>query len=89
MENDASNNCSIVGCIHCHRNVFTEPLPSTEWRDTIYRAIALQTHRLIGGIYEGRRLDGMYEDESESKGNFEITTLVPLMENKCTCYFSA
>jgi hypothetical protein len=27
------------------------------------------------------------EGESESKGNFEIT-LVPLMENKCTCYFS-
>jgi hypothetical protein len=29
-----------------------------------------------------------YEGESESKGNFEITTLVPLMENRCTCYFS-
>jgi hypothetical protein len=28
-----------------------------------------------------------YKGESESKGSFEITTLVPLMENKCTCYF--
>jgi hypothetical protein len=30
----------------------------------------------------------MYEGESESKDNFETTTLVPLMENKCTYYFS-
>jgi hypothetical protein len=29
-----------------------------------------------------------YEGESESKGDFEMITLVPLMENKCTCYFS-
>jgi hypothetical protein len=29
----------------------------------------------------------MYEGESESKGNFEITTSVPLMENKCMLLF--
>jgi hypothetical protein len=29
-----------------------------------------------------------YEGESESKGSFKITNLVPLMENKCTCDFS-
>jgi hypothetical protein len=28
MENDASNNYSIVTCIRCRGNVFTEPLPS-------------------------------------------------------------
>jgi hypothetical protein len=29
----------------------------------------------------------IYEGESVSKGNFEITTSVPLMENKCTLLF--
>jgi hypothetical protein len=33
IENDALNNSSIVACIPCRRNVFNEPLPSTEWRD--------------------------------------------------------
>jgi hypothetical protein len=30
IENDASNNSSIVACIHCHGNVSTEPLPSND-----------------------------------------------------------
>jgi hypothetical protein len=34
IENDASNNSSIVACIRCSGNVFTEPLPSNEMRDT-------------------------------------------------------
>jgi hypothetical protein len=47
-ENEASNNSSVVACIHCCRNVSTEPLPSN-WRGT-----HIQTHRLTGGIYEVR-----------------------------------
>jgi predicted metalloprotease len=35
IENEASNNSSLVACIHCRRNVFTETLTSTEWRDKI------------------------------------------------------
>jgi hypothetical protein len=30
----------------------------------------------------------IYEGESESKDNFEVTTSVSLLENKCTRYFS-
>jgi hypothetical protein len=33
-------------CIYCHGNVFTEPLPSNDM------GIRIQTHRLMGGIYE-------------------------------------
>jgi hypothetical protein len=41
----------------CHREVFTELLPSNERRDTFYRGFAkqrihIQTHRPMGGIYE-------------------------------------
>jgi hypothetical protein len=36
-------------CISCRGNVFTEPLPSND------RGIHIQTHRLMGGIYEARR----------------------------------
>jgi hypothetical protein len=35
MENDTSNNSPTVACIRCRGNVFTEPLPTTEWRDTL------------------------------------------------------
>jgi hypothetical protein len=51
--------------------VFTKPLPSTERRDTFNRAVALktiegihiETHRLMEGIYEVRRRDGLrYND---------------------------
>jgi hypothetical protein len=28
IENDTSNSYSIVACIHCHSNAFTESLPS-------------------------------------------------------------
>jgi hypothetical protein len=34
----ASNNFSILECILCHGNVFTEQLPSNERRDTLYLA---------------------------------------------------
>jgi hypothetical protein len=36
-------------CIRCRRNVFAEPLLS---KDT---GLHIQTHRLMGGIYEVRR----------------------------------
>jgi hypothetical protein len=36
----ASNNSSVVECIHCRGKVFTEPLPTNERRNTIYRAFA-------------------------------------------------
>jgi hypothetical protein len=41
-ENDAPNDSSIVACIRCNSNVFTE-----------------RTHRLMGGISEVRRWDGL------------------------------
>jgi hypothetical protein len=34
IENYGSNNSSIVVCIRCHGNAFTEPLLSTDRRDT-------------------------------------------------------
>jgi hypothetical protein len=40
IENDASNNSSIIARIRCRGNVFTEPLPSTEGRDKLSRAVA-------------------------------------------------
>jgi hypothetical protein len=36
-------------CIRCRGNVFTEPLPSNDV------GIHVQTHKLMGGIYEIRR----------------------------------
>jgi hypothetical protein len=42
-------NSSVV-CIYCRWNMFTEPLPCSEKRDT-------STGRLMGGIYEVRRWD--------------------------------
>jgi hypothetical protein len=39
-------------CIRCHCNVFTQPLPGND------RRIHIETHRLMGGIYEVRRWDG-------------------------------
>jgi hypothetical protein len=36
-------------CIRCCGNVFSEPLPSND------RGLHIQTHRLMGGIYEVRR----------------------------------
>jgi hypothetical protein len=46
---DASSNYAIVAYIRCRDNAFTEPLPSND------RGIHIQTHRLMGGIYEVRR----------------------------------
>jgi hypothetical protein len=43
----------VVACILCRGNVFTEPLPSND------RTIHISTHRLIGGIYEVQRWDGL------------------------------
>jgi hypothetical protein len=40
-------------CIHCHGNVFTELFPSND------RGIHIQTHRLMGGIYEVCHWDGL------------------------------
>jgi hypothetical protein len=39
-------------CIRCCGKVFTKPLPSNEKR------IHIQTHTLMGGIYEARHSDG-------------------------------
>lgn len=35
IENDVSNNTSFIEYIHRRGNVFTEPLLSTKWRDTL------------------------------------------------------
>jgi hypothetical protein len=40
-------------CIRCRGNVLIEPLHSKD------KGIRIQTHRLIGSIYEVRRLDGL------------------------------
>jgi hypothetical protein len=57
-ENDAVlqfSYCSV--CIRGRGNVFTEPLPSND------RGIYIQTHRLMTGIYEVSRSDGLrYHD---------------------------
>jgi hypothetical protein len=45
VENDGSND-SIVACIRCSGNVFTEPLPRSDM------GLHIQTCRLMGGIYE-------------------------------------
>jgi hypothetical protein len=52
-------------CIHCHGNVFTKSLPSND------RGTHIQTHRLMGGIYEVHHPDWLrchdvwvYEDWS-------------------------
>jgi hypothetical protein len=39
----------VCACIRCCGNIFTEPLPSND------RVIHIQTHRLVGDIYEVRR----------------------------------
>jgi hypothetical protein len=41
--------CCFSVCIRCHGNVFNKQLPSNE------RGIHVQTHRLMGRIYEARR----------------------------------
>jgi hypothetical protein len=50
---DAFNNYYIVTCIHYLGNALTEPLPSNGKR------IRILIHRLMGGIYEVRRWDGL------------------------------
>jgi hypothetical protein len=42
MENYESDDSYIVACIRCRGIVFTEPLPTTEWKDTLNRAAAVQ-----------------------------------------------
>jgi hypothetical protein len=46
VEKDVSKKSSVVVCICCSGNMFTEPFPSNE------RGKNVQTHRLTGGIYE-------------------------------------
>jgi hypothetical protein len=41
-QTQTSSNSSIVACILCRGNVFTEPLPGNERRDALYRAFAYQ-----------------------------------------------
>jgi hypothetical protein len=53
IENETSISSSVVACIRYLGNVFTEPLPSVD------KEINIQTHRLLGGIYEVRRSDGL------------------------------
>jgi hypothetical protein len=52
VHNDASSS-SIVGCISCRSNVSTEQLPTND------RGVHMQTHRLMGWIYEVWRWDGL------------------------------
>jgi hypothetical protein len=50
IENNASNISSILACVFLTAvDVFTESLPSND------RGTQVQTHRLIGGVYEVRR----------------------------------
>jgi hypothetical protein len=42
IENYMFNVSYIVACILCLVDVFTEPFPRIEWRDKLYRALALQ-----------------------------------------------
>jgi hypothetical protein len=48
-------------CILCRGNVFTGPLPSND------RGIHIQIHRLMGGIYEVRRSDGLRCHDTHTK----------------------
>jgi hypothetical protein len=49
VEIGAFDNYFIVACIHCSGNMFTETWPSND------KGIHIQTHRLIGRIYDIRR----------------------------------
>jgi hypothetical protein len=60
IENEAFNN-SIVACIRCRGNVFIELWPSKDM-DTY-------TYRLMGGIYEARRCDGLMCRDIHTKFN--------------------
>jgi hypothetical protein len=70
IEHDAPNISSNVAFILCRGNVFIEPFPSTEWRNTLNWAVALQRwegytyrQRMMWWIYEVRRWDGLrYHD---------------------------
>jgi hypothetical protein len=53
FQNDAFKNSSVVTCISCRGNVFTEPLHSNE------RGICLWPNRLMGELYEVRRWNGL------------------------------
>jgi hypothetical protein len=53
IENDVSDISSVVARIRCNWNMSTESLPNNKKR------IHIQTHRLMGGIYEVRRWDGL------------------------------
>jgi hypothetical protein len=57
IENDVSNNFSIVVRIRCRGNMFTGPLPSTKWRDTPNQATALQQQ---GDTHADTHTDGRY-----------------------------
>jgi hypothetical protein len=47
LESDTCNSYYIVACICCLENMFTEPLLSTEWRNTFNRAVATNYMRDI------------------------------------------
>jgi hypothetical protein len=53
VENDASNNASIVACVRCRGYLLTQSLSSND------KGIHSQTHSLVGGIYEVRGRDGL------------------------------
>jgi hypothetical protein len=63
IENDASNNSSILACtrISCRTELVTQPLPSnyrgnfTEPLPSSDTGIHMETHTMIGGIYEVTR----------------------------------
>jgi hypothetical protein len=60
-ENDVSNNSSIVACILWRQKLSTEPLPSNDM------GIHIQSHRLMGGIYEERHWDGQKCRDTHTK----------------------
>jgi hypothetical protein len=68
-------NSYIVACIRCRSNVFTKPLPSND-------RIHIQTHRLMGGIYEVRRSDVLSSHDIHTKFHKDwfrkFTNLMPV-----------
>jgi hypothetical protein len=67
IENDAINNSYIVVCIHCHRNIYFGPLPSTDTGiyTHIHRKSRLPTQKL---------LEEVIFLETNQEGNAEVYT---------------
>jgi hypothetical protein len=61
MYREGRLNCIIFAHINCHWNVCTELLPDND------KGIHVQEHRLLRGVYEIRRLDGLRCHDVDTK----------------------